>query len=48
MTIEATRKGMERHTLDMLSSKFSDAADIEAWHRPEERLGIIMQNRSIY
>ena len=30
MTMEATRKGMESQTLYMLSSKLSDAADIEA------------------
>lgn len=30
MTMEATRKGMESQTLYLLSSKLSDAADIEA------------------
>ena len=30
MTVEATRKGMESQTLYVLSSKLSDAADIEA------------------
>lgn len=30
MTVEATRKGMESQALYMLSSKLSDAVDIEA------------------